>query len=215
MATWQGWERDVLSALGVPVTQQNTSFLDSWANAEGGSASFNPMNTTQPATGSTNYNSVGVKNYPDAATGTAATVKTLTNGYYPDIVAALQSGNPFNKITDALKSQLNTWGTGSSWLSGNPTSGATGSSPWNNAGNVFGQVFGNIGKSLPFPFSLFVNPSNPFSAFGAQTGVKNPFNLSSLIPLSIGALVFVIGISIVLSDNKDTIVSVASKIPME
>lgn len=121
MATWQGWEQQLLNAIGAPVTSENVSFLDKWANAEGGSAAYNPMNTTQPEPGATNYNSVGVKEFGNAAQGIDATAKTLTNGYYPDILAGLKSGDPFAHITDSFKKELDIWGTGSGFL------GATGS----------------------------------------------------------------------------------------
>lgn len=113
MGTWTGWQRDVEKAAHVPATKQNDAFLTEWQGHEGGSASFNPMNTTQPAAGTTDYNSVGVKNYPSRQIGAAATAQTLRNGYYPAIVAALQSGDPYGKGDHAaINKELDTWGTG-------------------------------------------------------------------------------------------------------
>jgi hypothetical protein len=111
VSVWPGWERDVLTALKAPIDADTTKFMDTWHDYEGGSALNNPMNTTQPEPGATNYNSVGVKNYVSSASGTLATVTTLENGRYPDILAALRSGKPFaygNK--GAVASQLQTWG---------------------------------------------------------------------------------------------------------
>jgi hypothetical protein len=90
-----GWTTDVLAGLGNgQPTAATVAFLEAWARAEGGSATFNWLNTTQPAEGATDYNSVGVKNYPDYATGVRATVETLTNGFYPRTLAGLQATRP-------------------------------------------------------------------------------------------------------------------------
>src|SRR5690349_6827936 len=76
-----GWEADVLAGLGnTQPTRATLAYLAAWHRAEGGSASYNWLNTTQPADGATEYNSVGVKNYPSYATGIQATIGTLQNG---------------------------------------------------------------------------------------------------------------------------------------
>lgn len=111
MATWPNWTRDVLQAGGWPVSGQNVSFLGAWQAYEGGGATFNPLNTTQGS--GTNYNSVGVKNFPTAQAGAAATVATLRNGRYPHVVAALASGRPYDSPDiGAVASEIRVWGTG-------------------------------------------------------------------------------------------------------
>lgn len=116
MGVWSGWESDVLTAIGAPVTAANVAFLDAWQNAERGSAANNPLNTTQQMSGSTSYNSAGVQEYGSPTQGANATAKTLTNGYYDAIVAALQSGNPLSGDTSSMAQQLSTWGTGPGFL---------------------------------------------------------------------------------------------------
>src|SRR4051812_17585494 len=60
------WTTDVLAGLGNELpTAESVAFLEAWHRAEGGTAAFNWLNTTQGAAGATDYNSVGVKNYPD------------------------------------------------------------------------------------------------------------------------------------------------------
>lgn len=86
------WARAELRALGDPRTPANVSSLVAWQNREGGGGASNPLNSTEPAPGSTVFNSVGVQNYPDAAEGVAATAVTLRNGNYADVLAALASG---------------------------------------------------------------------------------------------------------------------------
>lgn len=117
MAAWPGWQRDILYALGAPYTPSNVALLSAWQGCEGGSADWNPLNTTQPAAGATDYNSVGVKNYASKSSGIGATAATLTNGRYSGIVRDLKAGN----VSAALVAQrnaaeFNTWGTGTACI---------------------------------------------------------------------------------------------------
>ena len=115
MAGFSGFIPALLAALKAPDTPQNRLFLQAWQRAEGGGASFNPFNTTEPAPGATNYNGVGVKNFTNPSEGVRATVETLLNGHYGNIVNDLRSGS-------ATAAQLGTdvarspWGTGSGVL---------------------------------------------------------------------------------------------------
>jgi hypothetical protein len=105
----QGFAQDLLGMLGLPVTQQNVAAIDAWHQAEGGNAKFNPLNTTQGASGASNYNSVGVKNYTSYQQGLQATAQTLQNGHYRNILAALQAGNNAGAVANAVASSP--WGT--------------------------------------------------------------------------------------------------------
>lgn len=78
--TREVFAKAVLRELGAPVTKRNLWALVSWMQAEGGSASWNPLNTTQEMPGATTYNWVGVKNYKSFDQGVEATVKTLNYG---------------------------------------------------------------------------------------------------------------------------------------
>jgi cell wall-associated NlpC family hydrolase len=84
--------------------------MSAWARAEGGGATNNPFNTTQPSGNATKYNSVGVRNYGDAQQGIDATVNTLTNGRYGNIIGALREGDSAVKSAAALAASP--WGTG-------------------------------------------------------------------------------------------------------
>lgn len=84
--------RRLLEVLGAPATELNLRFLLGWMARENTTAAWNPLATTQPAPGATMFNSVGVRNYPDEATGVQATVTTLRNGFYPNILDALANG---------------------------------------------------------------------------------------------------------------------------
>lgn len=108
-----GFYAAVLQAIAAPATPNTLQLCRDWQRFEGGSAAWNPWNTTQWAVGATVYNSAGVKNYPDEATGEHATAATLTNGYYPDVLAALQHDLPAYEwgLNPAITDQIDTWGT--------------------------------------------------------------------------------------------------------
>jgi hypothetical protein len=90
------WVTSFLSAIGAPASAANVSSVTDWISHEsvfGSGATNNPLNTTEPGYGSTSaINSVGVRNYPTEQGGINATVATLRNGDYPDILALLHSG---------------------------------------------------------------------------------------------------------------------------
>ena len=117
------WGKQLLRKLGAPPTSQNLALFRAWAQAEGSTARFNPFDTTQPAPGATNFNSVGVKNYRSAQQGLDATYQTLINGYYPNIVAELRKGNDAGATADAI-----------------------GASPWGSSGKLIRQILGKGAK---------------------------------------------------------------------
>lgn len=144
----------VLQGLGAPVTQPNLDFIEKWITREGGGGANNPLNTTQAMSGATDFNTVGVKNYADLDTGVQATLKTLLNGRYPNIVAALKTGNA--EQADAagkLAKDLSTWsGGGYTSLSGvtaRPTN-AIGSAGTTAGGASTGTGLGGAGDQATY-----------------------------------------------------------------
>lgn len=123
------WQRRLLRQLGAPATPANLQFLNEWHLREGGgdknTAHYNPLNTTQRAPGATAMNSVGVKAYRNAQQGITATVQTLTNGRYDDIVSGLRSGRA-TVAQLASSASLRVWGTGTWASSGKAGAGAGG-----------------------------------------------------------------------------------------
>jgi hypothetical protein len=101
---------DLLTQLGMPQTDENLRAVVAWQEAEGTRASFNPLATTQRSDGATDFNSVGVKNYTSYAQGLAATVTTLHNGRYGEILAALRDGTDAHRVAAAVS--RSPWGTG-------------------------------------------------------------------------------------------------------
>jgi hypothetical protein len=108
------WATDLLNQLGLPVTAENVKALGAWAQAEGTKATYNPLATTQSMPGATSFNRVGVRNYASYSDGIAATARTLTNGHYPNILAALRSGTSAVAVAQAVANSP--WGTGSGVL---------------------------------------------------------------------------------------------------
>jgi hypothetical protein len=107
------WRFRLLRALHAKGSAENRKLLGAWARAEGGTARNNPLNTTQPWKGATDYNSQHVKNYRTGGDGIAATMTTLTNGRYPGIVNALRLGHmTARQIVTSYAAEFDTWGTG-------------------------------------------------------------------------------------------------------
>lgn len=111
--------KSILKGIGAPITDENMKFFYAWRQAEGGKARNNPFNTTQSKPGSTFYNCLkkgvsgcksGVRNYLSSQDGVDATVRTIKNGRYQNIINALKSGDSAEKSALALKSSP--WGTG-------------------------------------------------------------------------------------------------------
>ena len=112
MAGWAGWERELLGALGLSPTRARLDFLAAWQACEGGSARFNPLNTTQPVPGATSYNSAGVRNYPDRFAGVAALLLTLRLDYYRELRDALRAEHlDAPAIAARSTNSIHTWGT--------------------------------------------------------------------------------------------------------
>jgi len=104
--------KKILSGIGASATKENMKFFYAWRQSEGGKATYNPFNTTQPYNNASKYNSVGVRNYKSESDGINATVKTLKNGRYDCIVDGLKNNIGAKKISTKCISQLKTWGTG-------------------------------------------------------------------------------------------------------
>ena len=120
--TRQQFVTDVLRGIGNNTPSGNIiGWMVAWTVAETGhpsgayqGASYNLLNTTQPAPGTTDFNSIGVKNYTSYAQGIAATVQTLQNGYYPVLLQALQTNNQTalgfgGSPSPGVMANLNTW----------------------------------------------------------------------------------------------------------
>ena len=99
----------VFKLLKFPVTQSRIYFGVAWAAYEDCKALNNPWATTQPYPDSTDFNTVGVKNYKSWDDGVLATASTLINGNYTELVSLLKLDNvPITNIMSALNAS--SWG---------------------------------------------------------------------------------------------------------
>src|SRR5215472_104969 len=109
----QAFARSLLATIGAPQTAANIQSIMGWIAREGGGGANNPLNTTLPMPGSSNFNELGggqgVQNYPSVSVGIAANAKTLLGGNYREIVAALRSGQG---LCGRSWSELSTWSGG-------------------------------------------------------------------------------------------------------
>ena len=112
----------LLNELGAPVAANNLETLGSWMAAEGTTAGNNPLATTKQGgnPGDANreqydqFNSVGVKNYPDFATGVDRTAATLRDSFALPVLEGLMNNVPADVMnTDHLvNAALSTWSGG-------------------------------------------------------------------------------------------------------
>lgn len=102
------WAVTFLTYCGLPVTPDNVAGMIAWAASEGSLAAFNPLATERQAPNTTDFNSVGVKNYPTLEVGLLATKETLYNGLYQPIIDILTEGQHASQLVDAISASP--WG---------------------------------------------------------------------------------------------------------
>lgn len=113
---------NVLYRLKIPIKNNNLDFLLTWSNYEGKGTGLrnegglnNPLNTTydlKDVHKQTVYNTAGVKNYKTTAAGVEATAKTLSLGYYKNIVQGLRQNKSTGEMLNnpLVRSELQKWG---------------------------------------------------------------------------------------------------------
>jgi hypothetical protein len=96
-----------------PVNYETLRLLTAWQRAEGGTAQYNPLNTTYPMPWSTIYNPIGVRNYPTPVEGICATASTIAHEpAYLDLWKSLQNGShTAEELVELNSVALAHWGT--------------------------------------------------------------------------------------------------------
>ena len=153
----QEFAKALLTKAGITISDSNVSALTTWMHWEGGTANnpFNPLNTTLPMPGSSNFNSVGVQSYGSLDQGVQATLDTLTGNQadargYTNILNDLRNNAPLKQVTNDINNSK--WGTK---IHGGGTPG-------------YGASLPNIGATVaPSPSSLTSS-----SASNAATSVN-------------------------------------------
>lgn len=126
--------QDILKSIGANITCQKMLFFYAWRTGEASLSSYNPFATTYKdiANEGCYYNCLksgvgykpigcrecpsgtnpGVRNYKTYKSGLNATVKTLTNGRYNNVVRKLKNDNITAEEIASEIEELTTWGTG-------------------------------------------------------------------------------------------------------
>ena len=114
--TREKWAKAFLRRIDAPRSKRNITAVVCWIQAEGGDARWNPLNSTHAAPGATEYNWVGVKNYPTFEVGVRVTAETLNYGAdrnlygYRKIRRRLRKNARSKRTLRAI--EKSTWGTG-------------------------------------------------------------------------------------------------------
>ena len=108
------WATALLTALGAPTNAANTNSVVTWESREGGNwnntAKYNPLNTSYKMPGSASMGGgSNVQAYASWQQGLQATVDTLNNGKYTDIMTALKAGKG---LSGGTFPGLSTWSDG-------------------------------------------------------------------------------------------------------
>jgi len=100
VATWQGWQTDLLKAAGLPTSADNRTFLTDWGAAEKTNCTNNPVVISFKARGSTNCkpltNTRTAQNYQNHGQAGSAFSNQLHSGNFPHLLGALRDGTPFS-----------------------------------------------------------------------------------------------------------------------
>lgn len=128
----QNWIQKLCALLSVTgwltgnLPHQVGRFFVAWAQAEGGTARWNPLNTTdhiRDAFGAwqgADYNSTGVANYSSPFHGIVATAATLLEGPYSSLLDALRgaaaTGITAEQLVSQHEAEIKTWGTNPSLM---------------------------------------------------------------------------------------------------
>jgi surface antigen len=225
-------DKGVTNVLGAGPSQSIINFLIAWAMQESGAnikshsiAAWNVFNTTQQEDGSTNFNALGVQNYPTQGDGENATAHTLENGLYPNLWNALATNDENSLGFHGYSMHANVARNLYTWVSGSTNSTSSNThyvlSIMANAGIAAAKIEGlGFESNLPAATQNQIDgwgsqvigaytPSNPVS--DTITGITNAFsnfntffgNLNSflanpirLVEIASGSVLVIIGLAL-------------------
>ncbi len=101
--TFETYARALCTKMGWSQSLNNIDVIVAWEAAEGSQAQFNPLDTEEGGQpGESDYNSVGVKNYPTLDEGLQAVYDTLTNGLYANVLNCFARSEVAQTTTAAI-----------------------------------------------------------------------------------------------------------------
>lgn len=171
----EGWAKSVLGGIGAPSSNTNVQAMLRWMAQEGGhsnnSAYFNPLNTTKVMPGELGVmNDHGVRRYANWEMGLQATLKTLNNGLYQNIIDAFRANADPKEIYAAIVSSK--WGTKNLPASG--ASGAFSAGKYNPSANTKpGESVGVTDETSGAAPGFFASTANPFRGAAVNYGGVN------------------------------------------
>ena len=118
MSVWSGWQSQLLRVATVPDSADNRAFLSDWHSHAESNCRLNPVDISLPVSGSSNCKQIGqvgthAQNYASRDQAAGQFRAQLRSGRYPHLVAALESGHPYD-VSDAaavkVQEDLQKWG---------------------------------------------------------------------------------------------------------
>lgn len=116
------WIERIRAILEIPQDHQTYRFFQAWQRAEGGTAHWNPLNTTNHVHSQAHgdwqgadYNTTGVCNYYHGWQGILATIDTLEQAPFAGLATALRqaqaNGTTAEEIVEQNETAIRQWGT--------------------------------------------------------------------------------------------------------
>jgi hypothetical protein len=194
--------QSVLIHGGWPVSDESRVALVAWMSIENTAAVNNPLATTQPMPNDSKLvgNPAGVRNYKTWSDGIDATVKTIKNGNYPAIVAALENGTSAETIAAAVVASP--WGTGPS-LKGRVPQVRANPLTYDTAVNTAGNTApGDYGAAVPEIVPGVKDPGNPLDSISSFLSLLTSWATWRRILLVVGgAAAAIVGLALIAGDS--------------
>lgn len=132
MATWSGFQTDLLNAAGLGASTMQQQFILDWNTAASTDCRNNPVDISRNVSGSTSCKRLTparvARNYTSHSSAGGAFKGQLRSGNFPHLLAALETSNPY-AYTDpqGVEADLNKWGSPkqAAYYAKNATGGTT------------------------------------------------------------------------------------------
>lgn len=118
MATWPGWQAQLLLAAGLPNSSNNVSFLTDWHNHANTNCGNNPVDISLNISGAspcklTSNPNHRARNYANRDQAAGQFAAQIHSGSYPTLLAVLRDSNPYDLDRyPQVTANLDTWGSG-------------------------------------------------------------------------------------------------------
>src|SRR5215472_7936490 len=115
MATWNGWQEQLLTAAKLPTAESTQNFLYDWSQHATSDCRNNPVDISHAATGATNCHKLTktrtAKKYVSHAQAATAFSAQIHSGNFPSLLAALKTADPYQSPDAAgVAADFSKWG---------------------------------------------------------------------------------------------------------